>query len=59
MEVPAGPHLYDNCGKHLKLECVLTVDEVEHSIIRKALRMVGIQAPSPEMDGQVVWSRSR
>src|SRR6266404_2970187 len=35
--------------KYSKLERVLTVDEVEHPIIREALRMVGIEAPSLEI----------
>jgi D-glycero-alpha-D-manno-heptose-7-phosphate kinase len=35
--------------KYSKLERVLTVDEVEHPIIREALRLVGIQAPSLEI----------
>ena len=35
--------------KYSKLERVLTVDEVEHPIIREALRMVGIETPSLEI----------
>jgi D-glycero-alpha-D-manno-heptose-7-phosphate kinase len=35
--------------KYSKLERVLTVDEVEHPIIREALRLVGIEAPSLEI----------
>jgi D-glycero-alpha-D-manno-heptose-7-phosphate kinase len=35
--------------KYSKLERVLTVDEVEHPIIREALRMVGVEAPSLEI----------
>jgi len=35
--------------KYSKLERVLTVDEVEHPIIREALRMVDIEAPSLEI----------
>src|SRR5207302_8332128 len=35
--------------KYSKLERVLTVDEVEHPIIREALKMVGIEAPSLEI----------
>jgi D-glycero-alpha-D-manno-heptose-7-phosphate kinase len=35
--------------KYSKLERVLTVDEVEHPIIRESLRMVGIEAPSLEI----------
>jgi D-glycero-alpha-D-manno-heptose-7-phosphate kinase len=35
--------------KYSKLERVLTVDEVEHPIIREALQMVGIEAPSLEI----------
>lgn len=35
--------------KYFKLERVLTVDEVEHPIIREALRLVGIEAPSLEI----------
>jgi D-glycero-alpha-D-manno-heptose-7-phosphate kinase len=35
--------------KYSKLERVLTVDEVEHPIIREALRMVGIAEPSLEI----------
>ena len=35
--------------KYSKLERVLTVDEVEHPIVREALRMVGIEAPSLEI----------
>jgi D-glycero-alpha-D-manno-heptose-7-phosphate kinase len=35
--------------KYSKLERVLTVDEVEHPIIREALRMVGIGAPALEI----------
>jgi len=35
--------------KYSKLERVLTVDEVEHPIIRESLKMVGIEAPSLEI----------
>ena len=35
--------------KYSKLERVLTVDEVEHPIIRESLRLVGIEAPSLEI----------
>jgi D-glycero-alpha-D-manno-heptose-7-phosphate kinase len=35
--------------KYSKLERVLTVDEVEHPIIRECLKMVGIEAPSLEI----------
>lgn len=35
--------------KYSKLERVLTVDEVEHPIVREALRLVGIEAPSLEI----------
>src|SRR4051794_36590281 len=35
--------------KYSKLERVMTVDEVEHPIIREALRLVGIDAPSLEI----------
>src|SRR5256886_17033773 len=35
--------------KYSKLERVLTVDEVEHPIIREALRLVGIESPSLEI----------
>jgi D-glycero-alpha-D-manno-heptose-7-phosphate kinase len=35
--------------KYSKLERVLTVDEVEHPIIRESLRMVGIEPPSLEI----------
>jgi len=35
--------------KYSKLERVLTVDEVEHPIIREALRLVGIEAPFLEI----------
>src|ERR1700730_5621693 len=35
--------------KYSKLERVLTVDEVEHPIIREALRLVGIEVPSLEI----------
>lgn len=35
--------------KYSKLERVLTVDEVEHPIIREALKLVGIDAPSLEI----------
>jgi D-glycero-alpha-D-manno-heptose-7-phosphate kinase len=35
--------------KYSKLERVLSVDEVEHPIIREALRMVGFEAPALEI----------
>lgn len=35
--------------KYSKLERVLTVDDVEHPIIRESLKMVGIEAPSLEI----------
>jgi len=35
--------------KYSKLERVLTVDEVEHPIIRESLKLVGIEAPSLEI----------
>ena len=35
--------------KYSKLERVQTVDEIEHPIIREAMRLVGLQAPSLEM----------
>lgn len=35
--------------KYSKLERVLTVDEVEHPIIREALKLVGVHAPSLEI----------
>jgi D-glycero-alpha-D-manno-heptose-7-phosphate kinase len=35
--------------KYSKLERVLTIDEVEHPIIRESLKMVGIEAPSLEI----------